>query len=188
VNIADWYGIAGLPPVGRVAMGVRRAEGDRLGLDYAGVVEAVGSRVADFAVGDEVFGARTGAWAECVVGRPDRAVVRKPSNVSFEVAPAVPVAALTALQALRDKGRIEPGQQVLVNGASGGVGTYTVQLAKALGAHVTAVCSTANVEIARSLGANRVIDYKGRTARRTTRGTTSSSTLRAPGPSGTSGG
>jgi NADPH:quinone reductase-like Zn-dependent oxidoreductase len=159
VNIADWYGIAGRPRIGRFAMGALKPKEIRLGIDYAGTVEAVGKAVATFGVGDEVFGGRTGAWAEYVVAKVDRAIVRKPENVSFEIAAAVPVAAVTALQALRDKGGLEPGEKVLVHGASGGVGTYTVQIAKALGAHVTAVCSTPNVEIARSLGADRVIDY-----------------------------
>jgi NADPH:quinone reductase-like Zn-dependent oxidoreductase len=114
--------------------------------------------VARFKPGDEVFGTGAGTLAECATAAED-ALVAKPANLSFEQAAAVPVAALTALQGLRDKGRVQPGQQVLINGASGGVGTFAVQLAKALGAEVTAVCSTRNVEVARSLGADRVIDY-----------------------------
>jgi NADPH:quinone reductase-like Zn-dependent oxidoreductase len=159
VNIADWYEVTGRPRVARLAMGVRRPKETRLGTDYAGVVETVGKDVAGFRPGDEVFGGRTGAWAEYVVAKADRAIVKKPANASFDVAAATPVAAITALQALRDKGGLEPGQSVLVHGASGGVGTYAVQIAKALGATVTAVCSTPNVEIARSLGADRVVDY-----------------------------
>ena len=159
VNIADWYGVVGRPWVGRVSTGARRPKESRLGVDYAGVVEAVGADVTDFGPGDEVFGGRTGAYAEYVVAKTDRAIARKPADVSFEVAAAVPIAAVTALQALRDHGGFEPGQKVLIHGASGGVGTYAVQIAKALDAVVTAVCSARNVEIAKSLGADRVVDY-----------------------------
>jgi NADPH:quinone reductase-like Zn-dependent oxidoreductase len=159
VNIADWYGVVGKPRVGRISMGVFGPKETRLGVDYAGVVEAVGKDVTELRPGDDVFGGRTGAYAEYIVAKPDRAIVKKPANVSFETAAAVPIAAITALQALRDKGGLEPGQRVLIHGASGGVGTYAVQIAKALGATVTAVCSTPNVEIARSLGADRVVDY-----------------------------
>jgi NADPH:quinone reductase-like Zn-dependent oxidoreductase len=159
VNIADWYGVTGRPWVGRVSMGLRRPKEPRLGVDYAGEVEAVGQNVIGFAPGDEVFGGRTGCYAEYVCARADRAIVPKPANVTFEEAAAVPVAALTALQGLRDKGGLQPGQKVLINGASGGVGTFAVQIAKALGADVTAVCSTRNVDTARSIGADHVIDY-----------------------------
>ena len=159
LNFGDWYAVVGRPWVGRPSMGLRRPKSERLGTDYAGVVEAVGANVTDFRPGDEVFGGRSGALAEYVAARADRAIVPKPANVSFEEAAAVPVAALTALQAVRDHGRTGPGRKVLVNGASGGVGTYAVQIAKALGAEVTAVCSPANVEAARSLGADRVVDY-----------------------------
>jgi NADPH:quinone reductase-like Zn-dependent oxidoreductase len=159
VNIADWYAIVGRPWVGRVSMGLRRPKVERIGTDYAGVVEAVGADVTDFRPGDEVFGARTGAFAEFVAAKADRAIVPKPANVSFEEAAAVPVAATTALQAVRDKGALQAGQKVVVNGASGGVGTYAVQIAKAFGGDVTAVCSTQNVETARTLGADRVYDY-----------------------------
>jgi NADPH:quinone reductase-like Zn-dependent oxidoreductase len=159
LNFGDWYAVEGRPWVGRPSMGLRTPKSERLGTDYAGVVEAVGANVTDFQPGDEVFGGRSGALAEYVPARADRAIVRKPANVSFEQAAAVPVAALTALQGLRDHGHVGPGQNVLVNGASGGVGTYAVQIAKALGAEVTAVCSPANVETARSLGADRVVDY-----------------------------
>ena len=160
LNMADWYGVMGRPYVGRTQMGLRKPKTNRLGVDYAGVVEAVGENVTEFRPGDEVFGGRDGAYAEYICAREDRAIVPKPANVTFEEAAAVPVAALTALQGLRDKGQLQPGQKVLVNGASGGVGTFAIQIAKALGAEVTAVCSTPNVDIARSLGADQVIDYK----------------------------
>ena len=151
VNFGDWYAVEGRPWVGRTSMGLRKPKSERLGTDYAGIVEAVGANVTDFQPGDEVFGGRSGALAEYIVARADRAIVPKPTSVSFEDAAAVPVAALTALQGLRDHGHVGPGQKVLVNGASGGVGTYAVQIAKALGADVTAVCSPANVEAARSV-------------------------------------
>ncbi len=159
VNAADWYGVMGRPYIARPLEGLRRPKSSRLGVDFAGTVEAVGKDVTLFRPGDDVWGGRDGAFAEYVCVREERAVVRKPANVSFEEAAAVPIAGLTALQGLRDKGRLEPGQNVLVNGASGGVGTFAVQIAKALGAHVTAVCSSGNVDAARSLGADRVIDY-----------------------------
>jgi NADPH:quinone reductase-like Zn-dependent oxidoreductase len=159
LNIADWYGVVGRPHVGRVSMGLLKPKESRIGVDYAGVVEAVGKDVTQFRVGDEVFGGRTGACAEYVVAKADRAITHKPADVSFESAAATPVAAITALQALRDHGGLERGQNVLIHGASGGVGTYAVQIAKVLGGEVTAVCSTPNVEIARSLGADRVVDY-----------------------------
>jgi NADPH:quinone reductase-like Zn-dependent oxidoreductase len=158
VNPADWYAMAGFPWVARPQMGLRRPKPNGLGVDFAGVVEAVGGNVTRFKPGDEVFGGQPGALAEYVRLRGDQGLALKPANLSFEQAAAVPVAALTALQGLRDKGRVRPGQRVLINGASGGVGTFAVQLAKALGAEVTAVCSTRNVETARSLGADRVVD------------------------------
>jgi NADPH:quinone reductase-like Zn-dependent oxidoreductase len=157
VNPADWYAMVGAPYLARPQMGLRRPR-SRLGIDLAGVVEAVGGSVTRLRVGDEVFGAGSGALAEYAAVAAD-ALVPKPANLSFEQAAAVPVAALTALQGLRDKGRVQPGHRVLINGASGGVGTFAVQLAKALGAEVTAVCSTRNVDTARSLGADRVLDY-----------------------------
>lgn len=158
VNRADWYGLAGKPAVARPMMGgMLRPKSRFLGTDFAGTVEAVGKDVTGFQPGDEVFGGRNGAFAEYVCVRVG--VARKPSNVTFEEAAALPVAALTALQGLRDHGRLEAGQHVLINGASGGVGTFAVQIAKALGAEVTAVCSPRNVELARTLGADRVIDY-----------------------------
>ena len=157
VNPADWYGMTGLP-VARFGSGLRAPKDPRLGVDFAGIVEAIGKNVTHVAPGDEVYGGRTGAFAEYVSVK--NAVARMPERLSFEQAAAVPVAAITALQGLRDKARLEPGERVLVHGASGGVGTFAVQIAKALGAgHVTAVCSTRNVEQARSLGADRVVDY-----------------------------
>jgi NADPH:quinone reductase-like Zn-dependent oxidoreductase len=159
LNLADWYAVTGRPYVGRAQMGLRKPKSNRLGVDYAGTVEAVGKNVTEFRPGDEVFGGRDGAYAEYVCAREDRSVVPKPPNVTFEQAAAVPIAAITALQGLRDKGQLQPGQKVLINGASGGVGTFAVQIAKALGAEVTAVCSTGNVDAARSLGADHVIDY-----------------------------
>ncbi len=157
INPADWYGVAGRPWVARVGSGLRRPKSDKTGTDFAGTVEAVGRDVTHVRPGDEVYGGKGGALAEYVCVRD--AVVKKPANLRFEEAAAVPVAAITALQGLRDKGRLEPGQHVLINGASGGVGTFAVQIAKALGAEVTGVCSTGNVELVRSLGADHVIDY-----------------------------
>lgn len=159
VNIAEWYAVCGRPWIGRIEMGIRRPKTNRIGVDFAGTVEAVGKDVTQFRPGDDVFGGRTGAYAEYVVVREERAIVPKPDSVTFEQAAAVTTAAITALQGLRDKGGLVEGQRVLINGASGGVGTYAVQVAKALGADVTAVCSTPNVEIAGSLGADRVVDY-----------------------------
>jgi NADPH:quinone reductase-like Zn-dependent oxidoreductase len=130
-----------------------------LGVDFAGQVEAVGRNVTQFRPSDEVFGGRDGAFAEYVCVREDRAVVLKPANLTFEQAASVPVAAVTALQGLRDKGRVQPGQKVLINGASGGVGTFAVQIAKSFGAEVTGVCSTRNVAMVRSIGADHVVDY-----------------------------
>lgn len=157
LNIADWYSMGGKPHFARLPFEVFKPKNIRLGVDLAGVVEAVGANVTDFKPGDEVFGGRNGAFAEYVCAR--KAITHKPANVSFEEAAAVPVAALTALQAVRDKGGVQPGQKVLINGASGGVGTFTIQMAKAFGAEVTAVCSTRNLEQARALGADHVIDY-----------------------------
>jgi NADPH:quinone reductase-like Zn-dependent oxidoreductase len=143
----------------RPILGMRRPKNTRLGVDYAGTVEAVGKNVTQFKPGDEVFGGTNGALAEYVCVLPDRAVTLKPANMTFEQAAAVPVAAITALQGLRDKGKIQPGQKVLINGASGGVGTFAVQIAKAFGAEVTGVCSTRNMDMVRSIGADHVIDY-----------------------------
>lgn len=157
INPHDWYSVTGRPYVARTDMGLFKPKSDRLGVDFAGAVEAVGEGVTQFRPGDEVFGGRNGALAEYVCVR--NAVALKPANVTFDQAAAVPSAALTALQGLRDKGRVQHGHRVLINGASGGVGTFAVQIAKALGAEVTAVCSTPNVELVRSLGADRVVDY-----------------------------
>jgi NADPH:quinone reductase-like Zn-dependent oxidoreductase len=159
VNPLDWHVMRGTPYIGRASMGLRKPKAIRLGVDFAGTVEAVGGKVTQFKPGDEVFGGRTGAFAEYVAVREDRAVVLKPANLTFEQAAASPVAAITALQALRDKGKVQPGQKVLINGASGGVGTFAVQIAKSFGADVTGVCSARNVEMVRTLGADRVIDY-----------------------------
>jgi NADPH:quinone reductase-like Zn-dependent oxidoreductase len=160
VNPLDWHYMRGSPYIMRLMSGLGAPEDTRLGVDFAGTVEAVGAGVTRFKAGDEVFGGRTGAFAEYVVMPEDRAVVRKPPNVSFEEAAAIPIAAITALQALRDSGQLEAGQKVLVNGASGGVGTYAVQIAKSLGAEVHGVCSSRNADMVRSLGATRVFDYK----------------------------
>jgi len=143
----------------RPLLGLRKPKDTRLGVDYAGSVEAVGKNVTNFKPGDEVFGGKNGAIAEYVCVLADRAVVAKPGNMTFEQAAAVPVAAITALQGLRDKGKIQAGQKVLINGASGGVGTFAVQIAKSFGTEVTGVCSTRNVDLVRSIGADHVIDY-----------------------------
>jgi len=143
----------------RPISGMRKPKDTRLGVDYAGTVEAVGKNATQFKPGDEVFGGRNGAIAEYVCVLADRSVVLKPANMTFEQSAAVPVAAITALQGLRDKGKIQAGQKVLVNGASGGVGTFAVQIAKSFGAEVTGVCSTRNVDLVRSIGADHVIDY-----------------------------
>src|ERR1700730_11909297 len=143
----------------RPLFGLRKPKDTRLGVDYAGTVEAVGKNVTQFKPGDDVFGGKNGAIAEYICVLADRAVVLKPPNVSFAKAASVPVAAITALQGLRDKGKIQTGQKVLVNGASGGVGTFAVQIAKSFGTEVTGVCSTRNVDLVRSIGADHVIDY-----------------------------
>jgi NADPH:quinone reductase-like Zn-dependent oxidoreductase len=157
VNPAEWYAMNGLF-LARLQAGLLRPKDIRLGADFAGVVEAVGANVADFKPGDEVFGGRGGAFAEYVTVRKN--IVPKPANLSFEEAAAVPTAGITALQALRDHGRLQPGQRVLITGAAGGVGSYAVQIAKALGAaYVAGVCRTQNVDLVRSLGADAVFDY-----------------------------
>src|SRR5947208_7150742 len=143
----------------RPIFGMRKPKDTRLGVDYAGTVEAVGKNVTQFKPGEEVFGGKNGALADYVCALADRSVVLKPANMTFEQAAAVPVAAITALQGLRDKGKIQAGQKVLVNGASGGVGTFAVQIAKSFGTEVTGVCSTRNVDLVRSIGADHVIDY-----------------------------
>lgn len=159
INAYDWHMMRGSPYVVRMVAGIRRPKSSAMGQDLAGVVEAVGKNVTEFRPGDEVFGQRTGALGEYVRGGQKSALVRKPAGLTFEQAAALPMAATTALQGLRDAGQLKPGQRVLINGASGGVGTFAVQIAKAFGAHVTAVCSTTKVDTARSLGADEVIDY-----------------------------
>jgi NADPH:quinone reductase-like Zn-dependent oxidoreductase len=159
VNPVDWHTMMGTPYLVRLQAGLRRPKSEALGVDFAGTVEEVGRDVKQFRPGDEVFGARNGSLAEYVCVREERAVVQKPAGVTFEQAAAVPVAAISALQGLRDKGRIQSGQKVLINGASGGVGTFAVQIARSFGAEVTGVCSTRNVDTARSIGAGHVIDY-----------------------------
>src|SRR5215472_15504270 len=159
VNPLDWHFMRGTPYIVRLQAGLRKPKVIRLGVDFAGTVEAVGKNVKRFKPGDEVFGGTTGALAEYVAVREDRAVVVKPPNLTFEQAASVPIAAITALQALRNRGKVLPGQRVLINGASGGVGTFAVQIAKSFGAEVTGVCSTRNVEMVRSIGADHVIDY-----------------------------
>src|SRR5438034_300879 len=160
VNPYDWHFVEGTPYVMRaMGVGLRKPKDIQLGVDFAGTVEAVGKNVTQFKSGDEVFGGRGGAFAEYVCPRATRAVALKPANVSFEDAASINIAGITALQALRDKGKVQPGQKVLINGASGGVGTFAVQIAKLLGADVTGVCSTRNVDLVKSLGADHVIDY-----------------------------
>jgi len=158
VNPREWHFMRGTPYLVRMMTGWRHPKVHGLGVDVAGVVEAVGGNVTQFKSGDEVFGACRGGFAEygCAA---EGALVLKPAGVTFEQAAAVPTAGLTALQALRDKGQIQPGQQVLINGAAGGVGTLAVQLAKVFGAGVTGVCSTRNVDLVRSIGADHVVDY-----------------------------
>ena len=162
VNKLDCFLVKGEPFLARIFFGLRKPNTPIPGADFAGRVEAVGRNVKQFEPGDEVFGDLfsygLGAFAE-YVSVPETAVALKPANVTFEEAAAVPVAAVTALQGLRDKGRIQPGQKVLIHGASGGVGTFAVQIAKAFGAEVTAVCSTRNVDMVRSIGADHAIDY-----------------------------
>jgi NADPH:quinone reductase-like Zn-dependent oxidoreductase len=159
VNPLDWHYMRGEPYFMRIVAGLGAPKDIRLGVDFAGTVEAVGKNVTGFKPGDAVFGGADGAFAEYVSVREHGALALKPANLTFEQAAAVPIAAVTALQALRDKGGIRAGQEVLINGASGGVGTFAVQIAKAYGAHVTGVCSTKNVAMVRSIGADRVVDY-----------------------------
>lgn len=159
LNPLDWHYMTGTPYLMRLESGLGRPRSERLGVDFAGTVAAVGTKVTRFRPGDEVYGSRMGAFAEFVVLKESGALAAKPANFDFAQAAGLPVAALTALQALRDKAQVQPGDRVLVNGASGGVGTYAVQIAKSLGAEVTGVCSTRNVELVRSLGADQVIDY-----------------------------
>ena len=158
VNPLDWHGMRGEPYVMRASEGVTKPKNNGIGADLAGRVEAVGEKVTEFRPGDEVFGMSIRTCAE-YVRVSQEAIVPKPANLTLEQAAAVPVAAITALQGLRDKGQIQPGQKVLINGAAGGVGTFAVQIAKSFGAGVTGVCSTRNVDMVRSLGADHVIDY-----------------------------
>ena len=159
INPYDWHFMEGVPYIARVlGFGPLKPTSPRLGVDFAGTVEAVGKNVTQFKQGDEVFGGKGGAFAEYLVIN-EKFLVAKPANITFEQAGSVQIAGLTALQGLRDKGKIQPGQKVLINGASGGVGTFAVQIAKSMGAHVTGVCSGRNVELVRSLGADHVIDY-----------------------------
>ncbi len=158
VNAADWHTMRGRPIFARLTMGLRRPSQSVAGIDVAGVVEAVGRDVTELRPGDEVFGGRSGAFGEYVAGRV-RNFVPKPANLSFDEAAAIPVAATTALQALRDRGQLKAGQRVLIIGAGGGVGSFSVEIAKALGATVTATTSPANVDFVRALGADEVVDY-----------------------------
>jgi len=159
VNPLDFHYMRGTPYIMRMDSGIGSPKNARLGVDFAGTVEAVGKNVTRFHPGDEVFGGRNGAFGEYVTVREDRNIVMKPANMTFEQAASVPIAAITALQALRDKGKIQAGQKVLINGASGGVGTFAVQIAKSFGAEVTGVCSTKNLDMVRKIGADRVVDY-----------------------------
>ena len=157
-NPLDWHRISAKPFLVRLGEGFLKPKDPKLGADVAGVVEAIGSNVTEFKPGDEVFGVCSGSFAEYAVAGKSKLAL-KPANLTFEAAAAVPVAAFTALQGLRDKGQIQAGQKVLINGASGGVGTFAVQIAKSFGAKVTGVCSTQNLDLVRSIGADHVIDY-----------------------------
>jgi NADPH:quinone reductase-like Zn-dependent oxidoreductase len=158
LNPRDVYFMRGVPYAIRIMTGLKQPEKTSLGADLAGQVEAVGRNVKQFQPGDEVFGAALGAFSEYICAKPADLAI-KPANLTFEQAAAVPTAGLTALQGLRDTGRVQPGHKVLINGAAGGVGTFAVQIAKAFGADVTAVCSTRTVDMVRSIGADHVIDY-----------------------------
>ncbi len=160
VNPLDWHYLRGTPYFMRLVSGIGAPSEPRLGVDFSGTIEAVGPGVTRFKPGDEVWGGGTGAYSEFLTLPADRNLVLKPPGISHAQAAAVPIAGLTALQALRDKGGLQAGQEVLINGASGGVGTFAVQLARAMGARVTGVCSGRNVDLVRSLGAQRVINYK----------------------------
>ncbi len=159
INPYDWHFIEGTPYVMRMGVGLRKPKSTRLGVDFAGTVESVGKNVTQFKPGDEVFGGKTGALAQYICPRAAGSVALKPAGLSVEQAASLNIAGITALQAVRDKGKVEPGQKVLINGASGGVGTFAVQIAKSFGADVTGVCSTRNIELVQSLGADHVIDY-----------------------------
>ena len=159
LNPLDGHFVRGMWLMRLMGGGLRKPKDTRLGVDYAGTVEAVGKNVTQFKPGDEVFGGRNGALAQYICPRADRAIALKPANITFEQAGSVGIAGITALQGLRDKGHVRAGQKVLINGASGGVGTFAVQIAKSLGAEVTGVCSTRNIDLVKSLGADHVIDY-----------------------------
>ena len=158
VNPGDWAIMRGLPYIARPIYGLRQPKQGIRGTDVAGVVASVGVNVTTFEPGDEVYGSAEGSYAEYAVASPDK-IAPKPGSLTFEQAAVVPMSGTVALQALRDRGKVGPGSRVLVNGASGGIGTFAIQIAKALGAHVTAVASTRNVDLVRSLGADEVIDY-----------------------------
>jgi NADPH:quinone reductase-like Zn-dependent oxidoreductase len=159
LNPLDGHFVRGMWLARLMGGGLRKPKDTRLGVDYSGTVEAVGKSVTNFKPGDEVFGGRNGSLAQYVCARADRAIALKPANMTFEQAGSVGVAGITALQGLRDIGHLQAGQKVLINGASGGVGTFAVQIAKSLGAEVTGVCSTRNLDLVRSIGADHVIDY-----------------------------
>jgi NADPH:quinone reductase-like Zn-dependent oxidoreductase len=160
VNPYDWHFVEGTPKIMRaMGVGLRKPKDIQLGVDFAGTVEGVGKNVTQYKPGDDVFGGRDGAFAQYVCRRAVGSVALKPAGLTFEQAAAINIAGITALQGVRDKGKVQPGQKVLINGASGGVGTFAVQLAKNFGAEVTGVCSTRNVELVQSLGADHVIDY-----------------------------
>ncbi len=165
INAHDWHMVRGKPYIARLSEGLRRPKDPSIGLDIAGVVEAVGSAVSHVRPGDRVFGSRYGAFAEYVAGRN---MIAMPASATFEQAAAVPTAGYTALQGLRDKGGLQAGEHVLINGAGGGVGTMAIQIAKALGAEVTAVTSTRNAELVGAIGADHVIDYTATDPMRTT--------------------
>ncbi len=158
INPADWHFMRGTPYLIRLQSGLSKPKKGSFGLDMAGIVESVGANVSEFKVDDEVYGESMGALSEFAVFSPN-SLALKPAGLNFEEAAAVPMAGFTAIQALRDKARVKAGQRVLIVGASGGVGTFAVQIAKAFGANVTGVCSTGNVEMVQSIGADRVIDY-----------------------------
>jgi NADPH:quinone reductase-like Zn-dependent oxidoreductase len=153
-----WHLMTGMPYMARLAIGFRRPKVGVRGWDVAGTVEAVGAKVTDLRPGDGVMGTAEGSFAELVIARPDK-LVPKPANLTFEQAAAVPISGTTALRAVRDEGKVQPGQRVLVIGAAGGVGSFAVQIAKGLDAEVTGVCSTTKVDLVRSIGADEVIDY-----------------------------
>ncbi|MEH6608536.1 MAG: NAD(P)-dependent alcohol dehydrogenase [Halioglobus sp.] len=159
VNPTDWHYMRGSPYLLRLMSGIGAPQDSRLGVDFAGTVEAVGNMVAKFKVGDRVYGGTTGAFAEYLTVDQSRSVSPVPDDISLAQASSVPIAGVSALQALRDKGGLKPGQKVLINGASGGVGTFAVQIAKAMGAEVSGVCSTRNIKLVKSIGADHVFDY-----------------------------